>query len=143
MRNKHIFMAILTMVFLPKSVFADVVMPISLLTMPLIPLIVLAEFIVFWIARRIIRFDAKLYMLLLAVFLANILTSALGTVFPLYKSASQNMIHLGEAFALSVLVEWGIYELFFRKKIDKKALFVVSLGGNVITYLFIVWFFMF
>lgn len=143
MRNKYLFMVILALVFLPKVAFADLIVPISMLTVPLIPGIVLAEFIVFWIARKMIGFDVKLYMLLLAVFLANLLTSILGTIFPLYKSISRNMMILAEAFVLSVLVEWGIYELFFRKKIGKTALFLVSLGGNVITYAFIVGFVVF
>jgi len=134
MKNKYLLMVALLLAFLPKIVFADIIMPLSIITVPAIPLIVLAEWIVFWIARKITGFDVKLYMLALAVFVANVVTSIIGTIFPLYKNAAENAILVGIAFIFSVLIEWGIYELFFRKKIGIKNLFLVSLIGNVITY---------
>lgn len=140
MKRKTLLIAALMLVFLPKIVFADIIMPVSMVTIPLIPGIVLVEFIVFWIARRMIKFDEKLYLLFVAVFVANAATSILGTFFPLYKHAAENMMVILAAFVMSVLVEWGIYELFFRKKIKALALFAVSLGGNIITYILIIFF---
>ena len=137
MRDKYLAMLISVLAFLPKIVFADIITPLSLVTIPLIPGIVLVEFIVFWIARKINKFDAKLYLLFVAVFVANVTTSFMGTIFPLYKSAVQNTMFVGIAFILSVLVEWGIYELFFRKKINVLNLFLISLIGNMLTYAFV------
>lgn len=137
MKSKLLLIITLMLILLPKIVFADIITPLSMMTIPLIPGIVLLEFIVFWIARKIIKFDAKLYILFVAVFVANTVTSILGTVFPLYKSAAENMMAVAAAFVMSVLIEWAVYELFFRKKIKVLPLFAVSLGGNIITYAFI------
>ena len=120
----------------PQIVLADVIVPLSTVTFPLIPFVILIETIVFWLmANNLMKYRVGFWKSLLVVAIANLATSLLGTIIPLYKYAIGNLIWIGIAFTLSVFIEWAIYLPFFRKtKIKKSDLLKISLAGNFITY---------
>jgi len=117
------------------AVLADIIIPLSFVTIPLIPVIVLIEVLVFWLIARKAKVPVGFLRLVLATFAANIATSVVGTLIPLYRYTAQNLIGIGIAFVVSVLVEWRLYVLFFRKtRILIPYLLKVSFLGNLITY---------
>jgi len=68
--------------------------------------------------------------------IANLGTSLLGTFIPLYKYAGENLMWIVVAFVMSVLMEWLVYIPFLsEEKLNKKQLFVLSLGANLVTYI--------
>ena len=142
MGNKFLYLIIFIILFLPQLASADVIIPLSFLTIPLIPLIVIIEAVTFWeIANKIIKVPIGFWKLILVIFIANIVTSLLGTFIPMYKYTSENLIWIGVAFVLSVFIEWGIYIPFFRKNTIKIIdLLKISFVGNLITYAILVFF---
>jgi hypothetical protein len=141
-RNKLLFLIIFTFLFSPQFASADVIIPLSFLTIPLIPLIVIIEAVIFWeIANKKIKVPIGFWKLILVTFIANIVTSLLGIIIPIYKYTSTNLIWIGVAFALSVFVEWGIYIPFFRKVTIKIIdLLRISFVANLITYAILAFF---
>jgi len=141
-RNKFLFLIIFTFLFSPQFASADVIIPLSFLTIPLIPLIVIIEAVIFWeIANKNIKVPIGFWKLILVTFIANIVTSLLGIIIPIYKYTSTNLIWIGVAFALSVFVEWGIYIPFFRKFTIKIIdLLRISFVANLITYAILAFF---
>ena len=97
---------------------------------------------VFWeIANKNIKVPIGFWKLILVTFIANIVTSLLGIIIPIYKYISTNLIWIGVAFALSVFVEWGIYIPFFRKFTIKIIdLLRISFVANLITYAILAFF---
>ena len=136
------FLIIFTFLFSPQFASADVIIPLSFLTIPLIPLIVIIEAVIFWeIANKNIKVPIGFWKLILVTFIANIVTSLLGIIIPIYKYISTNLIWIGVAFALSVFVEWGIYIPFFRKFTIKIIdLLRISFVANLITYAILAFF---
>jgi len=137
-----LFLIIFTFLFSPQFASADVIIPLSFLTIPLIPLIVIIEAVIFWeIANKNIKVPIGFWKLILVTFIANIVTSLLGIIIPIYKYTSTNLIWIGVAFALSVFVEWGIYIPFFRKFTIKIIdLLRISFVANLITYAILAFF---
>ncbi len=128
---------LLTFLITPKLVSADIITPLSYATMPLIPLIILVEAFVFWLlANKWLKIQIGFWKLILVTFVANIITSLLGTIIPLYKNTAENLIWVGIAFLFSVLIEWGIYIPFFRKvNIKIFDLLKISFITNLATYI--------
>ena len=142
MNKKFLLLTILTFLLLPQLVLADLIMPLLSITIQLIPLIILIEAFAFWLlANKVIKVSIGFWKLVLITFVANIVTSLLGTFIPLYKYTAENLIWIGIAFVFSVFIEWGIYIPFFRKvNIKLLDLLKISLVGNLITYAIIVFF---
>lgn len=126
--------------YIPPLVLADVITPLSYMTIPLIPLIVLIEAFVFWLlVNKVIKVRIGFWKLILVALIANIVTSLLGTFIPLYRYAAGNLILIGVAFVFSVFIEWEIYIPFFRKvNIKIFNLLKISFVGNLITYAILV-----
>lgn len=122
------------------AVFADIIMPWSFITMPVIPVIVFVEVLVFWFFfRKYLLVNVKLLRIVGVVLAANLATSLIGTLIPLYRSLTTNLMWIGLAFVMSVFVEWGICIPFFRKfRIGLSNLFKIVLVANIITYAMIV-----
>lgn len=142
MDNKVLFLILFAILLLPQLASADVIVPLSFLTIPLIPLIVIIEAVIFWeIVNKIIKVPVGFWKLILVTFIANIVISLLGTLIPIYKYTSENLIWIGVAFVLSVFIEWGIYIPFFRKVAIKTIdLLRISFIGNLITYAILAFF---
>jgi hypothetical protein len=136
MSKKLLSLTILSFLVFPQIVLADVIVPLSTVTFPLIPFIILIETLVFWLmANKLMKIKVGFWKSLLIVAIANLATSLIGTIIPLYKYAIGNLIWIGIAFILSVFIEWAIYLPFFWKnKVKKTDLLKLSLAGNFITY---------
>ena len=128
--------SILTYLLLLKVASADIALPLSFYTIPLIPVIVLIEVFIFWlVANKVKNISIGFWKLVLIIFIANIVTSLLGTFIPLYRFIIENLIWIGVAFILSVIIEWIIYLLFFRKSsIRILDLLTISFFGNFFSY---------
>lgn len=133
----------LILLFMPQLVLANVITPLSAYTIPLIPLIVLVEAVVFWLlASKVMKIKVGFWKIIWAVLTANIATSLLGTFIPFSLvlpyfpyGYNSDLIWIGIAFVLSVFVEWGIYIPFFKRiNINASNLIAISLAGNFITY---------
>ena len=133
---------IVTFLFSPQLASADVIIPLSFFTIPLIPIIVIIEAVIFWeIANKNIKVPIGFRKLILVIFIANIVTSLVGIIIPIYQYTSTNLIWIGVAFVLSVFIEWGIYIPFFRKVTIKIIdLLRISFVANLITYAIISFF---
>ena len=139
-KKNYFVLSILVFLLLPEVVSADVAWPLSIYTIPLIPVIVLIEALVFWlIANKVLKVQIGFLKIILVTFIANIITSLLGTFIPLSIFTIDNFIWVGVTFLFSVLIEWVIYLLLFKKVIIKNLeLLAISLIGNVITYALLV-----
>ena len=144
MDKKFLLLTILTFLLLPQLVSADLITPLSTMTIPLIPFIILTEAFAFWLlANKVIKVPIGFWKLILITLVANIVTSLLGTFIPLYyrHTASENLMWIGVAFVFSVFIEWGIYIPFFRKvNIKILDLLKISFVGNLITYTILAFF---
>ncbi len=131
---------VVALVAFPKHVLADVITPLSLYTMPIIPFIILIEACVLWVwADKFVKVHVGFWKSILVTSVANMATSLLGTFIPLYKFLDENLKWIGVAFAFSVLIEWGIYLPFFRRaRMGTSDLLSAALVGNIITYAIVV-----
>ena len=139
MRNELIILLGLILL-MPSIASADIITPLSFVTIPQIPFIILIEAFVFWLlANRVIKVPIGFWKLILVTLVANIVTSLLGTFIPLYRNITENLMWIGIAFVFSVFIEWGIYVPFFRKvNIKIFNLLKISFVGNLITYAILV-----
>ena len=73
----------------------------------------------------------------MTVLMANLASSVAGSFFQFYKYRLENLIILGIAFVLSILIEWLVYIIYFLTQRKKKALELLNICiiGNVATYL--------
>jgi len=142
MDKKFLLLTILTFLLLPQLVSADLITPLSMMTIPLIPFIILIEAFAFWLlANKVIKVPIGFWKLILITLVANIVTSLLGTFIPLYRYTAENLMWIGVAFVFSVFIEWGIYIPFFRKvNIKILDLLKISFVGNLITYAILAFF---
>jgi len=142
LKRNYFILSILAFLLLPEVVSADVAWPLSIYTIPLIPVIVLIEALIFWsIANKVLKVRIGFWKIILVTLIANIITSLLGTLIPLSRFTVDNFIWIGVTFVFSVLIEWVIYILFFKKVIIKNLdLLAISLAGNAITYALLVLF---
>jgi hypothetical protein len=141
-KKNYFVLSILVFLLLPEVVSADVAWPLSIYTIPLIPVIVLIEALVFWlIANIVLKDQIGFWKIILVILIANIITSLLGTFIPLSRFTIDNFIWIGVTFLFSVLIEWVIYLQLFKKIIIKNLdLLAISFVGNAITYTLLVLF---
>jgi len=123
-------------VLFPTSASADVITPLSYVTVPFLPVIILIEALVFLIlARKWLRVAVGFRRVLRVMALANVVTSFAGTVVPLYRYVATNLAWIAAAFLASVLIEWVIYLPFFRRaRLRKRSLLALALATNLATY---------
>jgi hypothetical protein len=141
-KKNYFVSSILVFLLLPEVVSGDVAWPLSIYTIPLIPVIVLIEALVFWlIANIVLKDQIGFWKIILVILIANIITSLLGTFIPLSRFTIDNFIWIGVTFLFSVLIEWVIYLQLFKKIIIKNLdLLAISFVGNTITYTLLVLF---
>ncbi len=142
---KKALLAILIFLLIPKIVLADVAVSVSYTNLTLIPLIILIEAFLFWLLiNKIFGFSAGFWKSLLVVLVANIVTSITGTFIEVVSYSFYNNITLAFlllTFAMSVVIEWGIYLPFFRKNhIRKTNLLKLSIMVNAVSYAIIFFF---
>ena len=117
---------------------ADVITPLSYYTIPLLVPIILVEAAIFFLLAR--RFQdtiaGSIWKILFVVALANVVTSLIGALIPLYKDRMANLLWIGFAYVLSVLIEWGVLLLFFRRAIRPVDLLKMSAVMNFFSYLY-------
>ncbi|UCH20865.1 MAG: HEAT repeat domain-containing protein [Deltaproteobacteria bacterium] len=100
------------------------------------------EAVFFWLyAAKIINNRVNFGWILLVTFLANVVTFIVGVLiveFVIFRIHTENFLTIGSAFVFTVLIEWGIYVLFFHQKIPRfTRLLKISFWGNSITYILI------
>ena len=120
----------------PKQALADISAPLSMATIPLLPVIIIIEVFIFWlIANKIYKTKIGLGKIAIIIVLSNIITSLLGTFIHFYRDTSENLHLFVLAFVFTVLIEWGIYIPFLRKNnIHYIPLLIISFYANIITY---------
>jgi len=136
MKTNRIFF-VLIIIFIPKFLLADVITPLSVITLPALPLIILLEalFVFLWV-KKIYHLQLRFVKALWVISLANLGTSLLGTFIPLYKYAGENLMWIVVAFVMSVVFEWLVYIPFLSgENLNKKQLGVLSFGANLVTYI--------
>ncbi len=120
----------------PRAVFADVATPLTLLTLPLFPVIVAVETLILflWLTKRL-RVSVGILRSILTVLAANLVTSLIGTFIPTYRQFEGNLVALGVAFVLSVFIEWAVYIPFFLKiSVRRRDLLKISILANLVSY---------
>ena len=103
--------------------------------------IVCIECAVFLLFRYFLKLQGQptFKQILLAVVIANLVTTVIGFFFPPIRYDDRDIITFSAAFLLSWLLEGGFYTLWFwSSKIRYTASFAISLVGNLITYTLIV-----
>lgn len=157
--NRKLGVLLAFICLLPGPAYADLIMPLAVVTIPFLPVIVLIEALLFWLLlNRRYQVVTGFWRSVVIILLANLATSALGAVLPLPYSHPQlaasfapggqpvvtrepaeigaYLAIIGVAYALSVIVEWAIYLPFFRKTGPGKGLlFKVALLVNLASYL--------
>ncbi len=137
MNLRTLFIIYFVLLLLPEVVSADVVFPITFAVLPFFPIIILVELLVFAAYYDFILknkgVDLSFGNILLGVFAANLVSSAVGLIFPAHKEVT---ILLFSAFLTSVFVEFLVYTAFFR--IGKLELLKISFLTNLASYSFIV-----
>jgi len=120
----------------PGQALADVALPLAFITVPLLPIIIILEVVVFRLtATQLFKTKLRSWKVATAVVLGNIVTSLLGIPLDFYRDKLENLLALGVAFVLSVLIEWGIFVPFFKKdEFGCLKLLLVSLIVNAISY---------
>ena len=85
-------------------------------------------------ARYLKRIDG--FEILAIVLCANIASSLAGIFFQFYKYKLENLITLGIAFVLSIIIEYLVYKIYFLIQWRQKALGLLNITiiGNVVTY---------
>ncbi|MBS3176116.1 hypothetical protein J4457_02675 [Candidatus Woesearchaeota archaeon] len=154
--NKKLWLTtiILSLLLIPL-VSANVLLPFSFFTLPIFPVIVLLEALIFWwLSKKLLKSKTGFWKSVLITFSANVVTSLVGTFimfgepmfifgFPLFIPAWLNtglfaLCFLFMLLILTVLLEWGTYYLFFRKKkVSVARLFYLSLIANAASYLLV------
>jgi hypothetical protein len=112
---------------------ADVIFPLTFVTLPFFPFILVIEILVFVVYVRFVLagkgIEISLKSVFLAVFTANLVSSAVGLIFPSHDSFAVTVLF---AFLLSIVVEFFVYIAFFR--IRKLELLKLSFLTNFTSY---------
>jgi len=132
MDKKVFYYFIFSFLLLPEVVSADVIFPLSFITLPFFPLIILTEVLVFALYLDFVFKNQPIEVrrMFIGILAANMVTSIIGIFFPLHKTL---ILALSSAFAFSVLVEWVVYIRIFSalRAID---LFKASFLANLASY---------
>jgi len=132
---RKLLLGLFSLLFIPL-ISADIIMPIgwSMLDITLIIGIIVIETILFWLILNKNKVKVGPWKSLLIIAIANIITSTIGIMVPIYRTLIYFILVV---FILSVIIEWGVYLLFFLKnKNIKVKLFLASVIVNVVSYLF-------
>ena len=120
---------------IPASLFADVITPLSYYTLPLLLPVILLEAALLWLLFKKWLERIRIWKALLIAIVSNLASSLVGLAIPIYKNRTENLMWLGVAFVLSVLIEWAIYVPFIRKK--PGVLLGISAIVNLASYILI------
>jgi hypothetical protein len=117
---------------------ADIITPLSYYTIPLLIPIILAEAIVcFLLVRKFQRAEkVSFWKILLSVATANVVSSFVGMLIPLYKDRMANLLWIGVALVLSILIEWAVLLIFLRRRLRPVDLLAISAVMNFVSYLY-------
>jgi hypothetical protein len=117
---------------------ADIITPLSYYTIPLLIPIILAEaFVCFLLVRKFQRAEkVSFWKILLSVATANVVSSFVGMLIPLYKDRMANLLWIGVALVLSILIEWAVLLIFLRRKLRPVDLLAISAVMNFVSYLY-------
>jgi len=143
---KTVFLVTLFLLLAPSICRADVATDLSEISLLFLVLIVPIEAFVFSNypkLRNKLSSSDKLFEkmggmeILTIVLMANLASSTAGSFFQFYKYRLENLITLGIAFVLSIIIEWLVYMIYFilqrRKKVVE--LLNICIIGNMATYL--------
>ncbi len=124
---------IFTILILPELASADVIFPLTFVTLPFFPLILLIEVVVFAAYYNFVLKNKGLKLpfgdLLLGIFAANLASSFTGLAFPISKDT---VVLVLSTYLASVFVEFLVYTVFF--KIGKMELLKISFLTNLASY---------
>ena len=136
MQWKTGFLVLVIAALVPVPAAADVITPLSYVTVPLLPVIIIVEALVFLLlSRKWLHVPVGFWKVLGVMAVANLVTSLLGTFVPIYRYAGENVFWIGVAFVLSVVVEWGVYIALFRELRTRRwGALILSVGANLATY---------
>jgi len=137
MRKAILWPAAAAAVALPVSAGADLIVPLAYATVPLLPVVVVVEALVFLLAsRKAFGVRIGLGRILIAMLVANVASSLLGVALPLSSYAAGNLIVIAIALLLSIVVEWVVCLPFFgRQRLRRSRLLVLCVLTNLSTYL--------
>ncbi len=146
MINRKVFLVTLFLLLTPSICRADIATALCEISLLFLVLIVPIEAFVFCNypkLRNKLSSSDKLFEklggmeILTIVLLANLASSAAGSFFQFYKYRLENLITLGIAFVLSIIIEWLVYIIYFLLQKRKKVLELLNICiiGNVATYL--------
>jgi HEAT repeat protein len=100
------------------------------------------EAVIFWLfAAKFFNYRINFWWILLVTFFAN-LAATFGSVVitfnVLFRIHAENLLKIGSAFVITVLIEWWVYVLVFHRKIPAVTrLLKISFGANVVSYILI------
>jgi len=139
--DKRLTRMILTMFCLALTTevaSADVIFPLTFVTLPFFPFIVVIEILVFatYVEFVLVKVEISFRNIFIAVFVANVVSSAVGLVLPSHSSFVVTML---SAFLLSTLIESLVYTAFI--KIKRLELLKLSFFSNLASYAVLIFYF--
>jgi len=136
---KRLLLGLALSLLLIPFISADLIVPVGwrILNTTIIVGIIIIETILFWLLSiKFFKIKVGFWKSLLVVAIANIVISFIGYFVSMSFSINKLIYFILIAFILSVVIEWGIYLLFFlNRKNVKKKLFYVSLIVNIVSYI--------
>ena len=124
---------LISLIFIPL-ISADLIVPYVFRIVPIIPFIILAEIIIFWLViNKLFKFSLGWGKTILVVLVANVVSTIFGFFLPdIGDFTTITLI----SFILSIFIEWGSLFLFFMKEEWRgKQLLLASLIINIVSYL--------
>ncbi len=139
--DKHLTRIILTLFCLALTTevaSADMIFPLAFLTLPFFPFIVIIEILVFatYAELVLVKVEISFRKIFIAVFAANMVSSAVGLVLPSHSSFVVTML---SAFLLSTLIESPVYAAFI--KVKRLELLKLSFLSNLASYAVLIFYF--
>lgn len=145
MASRAVFIVTFFILSAPSICRADVATGLCEIGWALLIIIAPVESLIFLIYDRLrkkisgpIRYYKKIngYEILAIVFCANLASSFAGIFFQFYKYKLENLVTLGIAFVLSIIIEYLVYKIYFLIQWRQKALGLLNITiiGNVVTY---------
>ena len=123
------------LLLMPSLASANVIFPLTLALLPMLPAIYLSEVAVFLIAVQILKERISPIRIIIAVIIANLVTSGIGLAYPVFEPLAVSLVL---SFLISIFVEGLIYFLIFRKILKTRIIFLMSFLANSISYLLII-----
>lgn len=143
MSKKLIILSSLAFILAPQLAQANVLMPLSLVILPVFPVIIFVEGLTFWLlAKKMTGPKTGFWKSVLIVLIANFITSLIGAFTSGLAYGVEVSLWIVIAFITSVLAEWAIYISLFKLipflksiSIKNKQLLMISFVANIVTYL--------